>query len=90
MELMKHKVSGTRFATSRNHSNPNGLLDFLKTENDVLHTLCFIGEMTHPACYFHEIPSDFAYDTQGFATRFATSRNYNDPNELIDFLKERN
>ena len=88
--LMKHKVSGTRFATSRNHSNPNGLLDFLGTENDVSKTLAIISVFEEKSMKIVSQASDFAMKTQGFRNAICDIENHSNPNGLLDFLRTEN
>ena len=45
---MKHNVFRASFSISINHSNPNGIIDILEVENDVLKTLIIQIEIPRP------------------------------------------
>ena len=62
----------------------------MKTENDVLKTLCFIREMTRPVCYFHEFSSNHASETQGIQSAICDIEKHSNPNGLLDILRTRN
>ena len=87
---MKTYGFGNAICDIENHSNPNGLLDFLRTENDVSRTMQIISVFGRKSMKTVNQASDFAMKTQGFRNAILVFQNVEFHKGLLDFLRTEN